>query len=90
MDRIPGFGPGDGGSIPSGLVYTMNRIPIKDITDKLLNSFCETLPLNLTIFEEGGRCKRNNQECQYYEKPTTYSKKQTYTPTKELADSFSC
>ncbi len=79
MDRIPGFGPGDGGSIPSGLVM---KIILKKLKTRSLTLICENLPYNLTLYEEKGTCKRENYSCKYYEPKQNLCNKQTYTPIK--------
>ena len=55
--------------------------------DKLAIKLCENLPLNFTLYEKDGFCKKPNEDCNYCRKngdDIYFCKKKTYTPIQEL------
>jgi hypothetical protein len=57
--------------------------------DKLAIKLCEILPLDFTIFEKDGFCRKPNQYCDYCRKngdDSSLCYKKTYTPILEFKD----
>jgi len=68
-----------------------NIKPEKTRLEKVLIKSCENLPLNITLFEENGKCKKPNSICKYcvekqlyIEEPVYFCHKKTYTYKKNL------
>lgn len=60
---------------------------MQDTLDKLAIKLCENLPLNLTLYEKDGFCRKPNNDCEYCRqngKDSYLCNKQTYSLNQDL------
>lgn len=59
---------------------------MRETLDKLAIKLCENLPLNFTLYERDGFCRKPNEYCKYCRKNDDkhFCNKKTYTPNQEL------